>query len=433
MPISELGERYPEFLQQARDVMTQAGVEEPETQPDVLQGITMNLLGEAYPGRGIAIESETGARYLPNMALMARKFGYPFEEDVLNQLPRLAAGLVEHEAARGATGRQYIPPDMIPEGKTPADYTPEELAAMEQQYRERRIGRAMEEFTTATSSKESLMNLIGVRAGKYMVSPHPTAEMGVIPSRYVTGERVLRKMVVAPGASEEEREQLVQQIMAGEVEGPRMGLVGYPILEAGQARPSLGYTTPGEAITRGIAPSREEFEEMYAGRVGVSPVAAYGQEKDWDIDEFLRMVQTKYVRTKEGGWRPQHMARQISVKELNRLATEGSISGELARHLEKMEERSTMGGVREWIGRQAGAEPVPIQEFQTSSEDKATGGITKGMAFNVFSRRIAGRMRGEPELEAARRAAVTPFQTALDIKPIEGGWENVMERMYSFD
>ncbi len=39
---------------------------------------------------------------------------------------------------------------------------------------------------------------------------------------------MLRQMVVAPGASEEERLALTQQIAAGEVEGPRMGVAPYP-------------------------------------------------------------------------------------------------------------------------------------------------------------------------------------------------------------
>jgi hypothetical protein len=432
VPMSELGKAYPTYLQQARDVMAQAGVQAPEDQPDVLQGITMGLIGEGYRGRGISMEGEEGTRYLPNLAILGRKFGYPFQENVLNQLPRQVAGLLEYEAAR-AGGGQYIPSEMFPEGKTPADYTPEELTAMERQYRTGRVEAAMTEFGTATSSKETLMNLLGVRAGKYMVSAHPTAEMGVIPSKYVTSERMLRQMVVAPGASEEERLALAQQIAAGEVEGPRMGVVGYPIVDPGQARMSLGYTTPGEAVARGIAPSTGELEEMYSGRVGVSPLVAYGQEKDWDIDEFLRMVQTKYTRTEGGGWQPQHMARQIGTAELTQMATQTAISGELGRHLEKMGERATMGGVQEWIGRQAGAEPVPIEQLQTSSEDKALGGITKGMMFNVFARRIAGRMRGEPELEEARRTVATPFQTALDIKPVEGGWQGILERMYTFN
>jgi len=433
VPMTELGKQYPQFLQRARDVMTESGIEAPEDQPDVLQGITMGLVGEAYKGRGISMEGEEGTRYLPNMAILGRKFGYPFQENVLNQLPRQAAQLMEYEAARSAGGRQYIPAEAMPEGKSPEDYTPEELATMERKYRTGRVEAAAAEFGEATSSKETLMSLLGVRAGKYMVSAHPTAEPGVAPSRYVTSERQLRKMVVAPGASEEEREELLQQIQAGEVEGPRLAMVGYPIVDPGQAKQVLGYTPREEALERGIAPSAEEFEERFAGRVGVSALGFYSQEKDLDVDEMLRMVGTKYGRTEEGGWRAEHMARQSTTQDILQMTTKGAISGELGRHLEKLEERSTMGGVREWITSQTGAEPATVEQLQTKSEDKALGGITKGMMFNVFARRISGRMRGEPETEAARRTVATPFQTALDLAEVKGGWKGILERMYTFD
>jgi len=433
----ELRARAGDFRNAAIERLHEAGIEDVGQVPQLMQSALMDVIGEALGDRGIAMEGASPdgeTRYFPNPRSVMRQFGYPFQEGVLNQLPLQMAQMLEAEMAQGREeGSTYLPADRLPEGKTPDDYTPEQLEKMAQQYRRERVEGAYQEMQDSTRSKETLMNLIGVKAGKHLIGAHPTAVTGVSPNKYVAGEDLLRQMIIAPGASDEDREDLMRQIREGKVAGPRVNIVGYPIVDAGQADISLGYTPEIEAMMRGMADSPEELNEMYAGRLGVSQLVAYGQEKDWDVDEFLRMVSTKYEKDDQGNWRAMHLSKQSSVDDIVHMATEGSISGELARHTEKIDERATLPDVRKWVRGKADQGELALSELQAATEEKRTGGMIKGSTYNTFFRRLSSRLTGHPGAEHARRPVDVPYQTALDIKELPKPWQNILNRINRFD
>ena len=448
IPAEEIGRAWPQFAQKAGDMMREAGYKEPGKAPDAMRSLIMSLIGEAHPGRGLGLEGAEGAtRYFPNPLTLSRTFGFQFQEhDVggrkvsrLNQLPATVAAILEDQSQRTLRGGEYIPADMIPEDKSPADYTEQELSEMSESYRADRIEGAFKELIVGSSTKERVQSLLGVSTHR-MVGSHPTAVLGVPLTKFLTSDRILKQMLGAatPGASEEDLAELQDLVTTGKVPGPEMIVAGYPIVDPGQAKIALSYMKPDDAITRGLADTRGELNELFGGRIGVNQSIAYMQEKDWDVDEFLRLVKGQYTK-KDGEWSFDPLGKAATESELRTMLRATSISGEEASALEKMTTGSTIEGVRGRFETARDAPTLPIDELQAMSEEKVTGGRIKGMAYNIMLRNVQARMKG-PALEGghaaladARRSMAIPFQTALDLKPIEGGWQNIIERLYSFN
>ena len=172
--------------------------------------------------------------------------------------------MIEREAEM-AQGRFFVPDEVLKEayeGRDPGSITAQELETLARAEQAKSVQALSADLITGTSSKDAISSLLGARAGKMMVSAHPIPSLGVRPNRYAVGQQLLRQMLVAPGASREEREELLQEIVSGNVPGPLLNVTGYPGLESGQAGIVLGMTSMQDIGTRGLA-TPEELDDYF--------------------------------------------------------------------------------------------------------------------------------------------------------------------------
>lgn len=399
---ADVVKQMPTFTAQAIGMLREQGKIGPtdEPSPGLYSEALMEVVGKAYPGKGI----QFGDLTLPNPETVLRSTGRGGIEGQIFGLSSAYADLMQ--AMEHAEGNPVRYAEAVARAQTAflGDSTDNPGLVRGRGFRD--------EFWGLPTSG-------GLSGGRVT----PMEDMPI--DRFAMGREQMLNTLQTAGMSEYDAATMVEDMFSGQMKQgqlPRVLAFGYPLTaEEEQLSIRLGWAGPRE-----LGMTEEAYETAFGSSVGMHPVVGAALGRDFDRDPYAFLQGTLYGERKEGGWWARQMAGDVTPpEEIIRMA-QTRTPAELGPDIEKIRETGsyyeTMRGLR------GAGSTIPREEAIGAFNEYSTGKAGMAPAYQFGLRTLKWALGGDdPVSRQARNELGIPYGKAQDIEGAGPAWTRLQD------